>query len=95
MFMDIDEIVDYVSEENPEAIMFRNPDFYDAIVGYIINEEDLPVLVYDYSKMVECLAEEFEELEDPIMSAMEFIDYNTIRALPYINAKGRPVILYN
>ena len=96
--MDIDEIVDYVSEENPEAIMFRNPDFYDAIVGYIINEEDLPVLVYDYNKMIESLAAEYEEeeeIEDTILSAMEWIDYNTIRSLPYINIKGRPIILYN
>ncbi len=91
---DIDEIISYVSEENPEALMFRDPDFYDAIVGYCFNEMDLPVLVYSYYKMVECLAAEYEDSEDPYLDAMEFIDYNTLRTLPYMSANGRPIIIY-
>lgn len=90
-----DEIIEYVSDENPEATMFRNPDFYDAIVGYIFNEDDLPVLVYDYNKMVESLAAEYSESEDPIIDAIEFINYNTLRTLPYMPNNGRPVIMYN
>lgn len=90
----VDEIIQYVSEENPNALMFRDPDFYNAIIGYYYNEMDLPVLVYKYDKMVECLAVEYEDSEDPYLDAMEFIDYNTIRTLPYMNAKGRPIIIY-
>lgn len=90
-----DEIIEYVSEENPEAIMFRNPDFYEAIIGYILNEDDLPVLVYDYNKMIESLSAEYKDAEDPIMDAIEWIDYNTLRTLPYINSNGKPVIMYN
>lgn len=93
-YSEIDEIIQYVSEENPDALMFRDPDFYEAIVGYYYNEMDLPVLAYKYDKMVECLAAEYENSEDPELDAMEWIDYNTMRTLPYMNAKGRPIIIY-
>ena len=46
--------------------------------------------VYDYNKMVEWLIEtegfSYEE-------AVEWIDYNTIRALPYFG-DGAPIIMY-
>lgn len=93
--MDVDEIIEYVSSENPNAIMFRDPDFYGAIVGYIFNEDDLPVLVYDYNEMIVSLAAEYEDAEDPIVDAIEWIEFNTLRTLPYIAQKGRPVIMYN
>ena len=93
-YNETDEIIRYVSEENPEALMFRDPEFYSAIVGYYFNEMDLPVLVYKYDKMIESLAAEYEDSEDPYIDAMEWIDYNTIRTLPYMNAKGRPIIIY-
>ena len=91
---EINAIIDYVGEENPSAIMFRDPDFYSAIVGYYYNEMDLPVLVYKYDKMVESLTAEYEDSEDPYTDAIEWIDYNTIRALPYMDADGRPIIIY-
>lgn len=91
---DVDEIIGFVGEENPDATMFRDPDFYEAIIGYYYNEMDLPVLVYKYDKMVECLAKEYDDSEDPYLDAMEWIDYNTMRTLPYMNAKGRPIIIY-
>lgn len=93
--MDTDEIIEYVSEENPEATMFRDPDFYDAIIGYALNEDDLPVLVYNYSIMVESLMSEYYDAEDPITDAIEWIDYNTLRTLPYMPEAGRPIIIYN
>lgn len=91
---EVEEIIQYVSEENPDALMFRDPDFYKAIVGYYYNEMDLPVLVYKYDKMVECLASEYDDSEDPYIDAVEWIGYNTIRTLPYMDAKGRPIIIY-
>ncbi len=91
---EIDEIINFVGEENPEATMFRDPDFYNAIVGYYYNEMDLPVFVYKYDKMIECLAEEYEYSDDPYADAVEWIEYNTMRTLPYIDAKGRPIIIY-
>lgn len=90
----IDEIINFVGEENPEATMFRDPDFYNAIVGYYYNAFDLPVFVYKYDKMVECLMNEYDDSEDAYMDAIEWIEYNTLRTLPYIDAKGRPIIIY-
>jgi hypothetical protein len=91
---EVEEIIQYVSEENPDALMFRDPDFYKAIVGYYYNEMDLPVLVYKYDKMVECLAAEYDDSEDPYIDAMEWVNYNTLRTLPYMDSKGRPIIIY-
>ena len=90
-----EEIIDYVFENNPNAALFTCPDFNDAIVGWIENEYELPVICYSYCMMVESLAKECEYSEDPIMEAMEYIDYNTLRTLPYISDTGRPAILYN
>lgn len=69
-----------------ESIVFENPNYDDAIIGY--DEVSLRI-VYDYDKMVECLVKvdgmEYDE-------AMEFIDYNTIRACPYMGDKA-PIVL--
>lgn len=64
---------------------FTDPDFVTAIIGMTLDER----LVYDYRKMVEFLTEcdGMEESE-----AMEFIDYNTIRSIPYMGDKA-PVIV--
>lgn len=70
-----------------DLIIFKNPDYDGAIVG--VSHDDR--VVYDYDKMVECLA-----LEDGMTTedAMDFINYNTLRALPYIGA-GSPIVMYN
>lgn len=107
--MNVEEIIEFVSQNNPDTILFTCPDFNDAIIGWIENNAGLPVICYDYWKMVESLTKEFEEEEnnpykeaaikedtyDPAIDAMEWIDYNTLRTLPYIDEIGRPVILYN
>ena len=87
-------LIDYVANENPEAVTFTGPSFDTAIVGYAMNDEGLPVFVYSYDKMVESLSEEMKEEAEPVSAAIEFIDYNTIRTLPYIPSRGRPIIMY-
>lgn len=69
-----------------DAVVFENPDFDAAIIG--VTTEGCAV--YDYDRMVSSLVEEddMEELE-----AMEFIDYNTLRALPYAGEMA-PVVVY-
>ena len=89
-----EDIIDYVSSENPDAVMFKDPDFLSAIIGYTLNENGLPVLVYDYDKMVESLAAEYIDSDDAMTDATEWIEYNTMRTLPYIPNDGRPVIVY-
>lgn len=70
-----------------EVIIFENPDYKDAFIG--VSDEGRAV--YDYDLMVKCLMEEddMDELE-----AREFIDYNTLRAIPYFGNKA-PIVLYS
>ena len=71
-----------------ESIVFENPDYDSAIIGY---DEVSGRIIYDYDKMVEHLMDadntDYEE-------AAEFIDYNTVRACPYMGEKA-PIILRN
>lgn len=70
-----------------EVIIFKNPDYEDAFIG--VSDEGRAV--YDYDLMVKCPMEEdnMDELE-----AREFIDYNTLRAIPYFGSKA-PIVLYS
>lgn len=66
-----------------EAIVF-DPDFAEAAIG--VTERG--TVVYDYDLMVECLVNEGMDEQ----FAMEYIDYNPVRALPYMG-ENAPVIL--
>jgi len=69
-----------------DSIVFENPSYDNAIIG----TDESGRVIYDYNKMVQCLIDEdgmeYEE-------ACEFIDYNTIRALPYV--ENGPIVLMN
>lgn len=68
------------------VIYLTNYSYDDALIG--ISDDNRAI--YDYNKMVEWLVvEESFTVED----AMEWIDYNTIRALPYMG-EGAPIIMY-
>lgn len=77
----LDEIL---NELGISAVVFESPAYLNAIVG--ISHDDR--LIYDYDKMIDCLMQEdnmsYEE-------AMEFINYNTISALPYF--PNAPIVL--
>ena len=68
------------------AIYFENPSYADAIIGYTSDNR----IVYDYNLMVESLMKEDNISE---IDAIEFIEYNTIRALGYIGNEC-PIIVY-
>ena len=74
--------------ELPEdAIVFDNMSYDGSIVGVTTDGR----VVYDYDKMVEELMEdEGWSYED----AAEWIDYNTIRSIPYAGP-GAPIIMYS
>lgn len=57
-----------------------------AIVGY---DNATSSLIYDYDKLVECFME-WEDMTEE--EAVEWVEYNTIRSLPYIK-EGRPIIM--
>lgn len=69
-----------------DSVVFENPDYNDAIIG--VTEEGS--VIYDYDLMVEWLVKEDDMTYE---EAIEFIDYNTIRSLPYAN-EPRPIIMY-
>ena len=90
MFKDVKELKDLLNELGyTGTVVIEKPSYLNAIIG--ITDEG--ALCYSYEKMIECLMEEDKmEQED----AMEFINYNTIRALPYASSMGvRPIVVYN
>lgn len=90
MFKDVKELKDLLNELGyTGTVVLENPSYLNAIIG--ITDEG--ALCYSYEKMIECLMEEDKiEQED----AIEFIDYNTIRALPYASSMGvRPIVVYD
>ena len=70
-----------------DFIVFENPDYDLAIVGITDNNQ----VVYDYDKMILFL--EQEEGMD-YEGAADFINYNTIRSLPYVG-EGAPIIMHS
>ena len=69
-----------------DAIVLENYAFDNAIVGVTLDGK----AIYCFQLMIEELVGEgFDELE-----AIEWIEYNTIRSLPYMGEKA-PVIMYS
>lgn len=70
-----------------ESIVFENPSYDKAIIGYDDIEHRV---IYDYELMAECLMKQdgmsYEE-------AIEFIDYNTCRAIPYAGSNA-PIVMH-
>lgn len=75
-----------VANGHEDAIVLENYSYDDALVG--VTEDGRAV--YDYTKMVDWLmmTQGFDQDE-----AVEWIEYNTIRALPYMGELA-PVIMY-
>lgn len=70
-----------------DSIVFENPDYDDAIIGV----SDDGRVVYSFDRMVESLMAE-DNIEE--IDAIEFIEYNTLRALPYIGDDA-PIVMYS
>ena len=64
----------------------KNPSFDEAIVGVDIITG---AVIYNYNLMVQCLTKDENMTVD---EAIDFIDYNTRRATPYM-PEPRPIIL--
>lgn len=71
-----------------DAVVFDNPSFDGAIIGVSHDGR----VVYCFDKMVECLIDG-DESEDAYTSAVEFIECNTLRSLPYIDKA--PIVVMN
>lgn len=79
------DVRDYIAEISPEAVVFDNPSFDISIVGISLDG----CVIYDLDTMVEELSKDSGmSLED----AYDFIMYNTMRSLNYVNMKCKPII---
>ena len=67
-------------------IVFDSPSFKSAFIG-VTNDRRA---AYDFDKMVKSLATEDNISEE---EAIEFIEYNTIRAIPYAGSHA-PIVIY-
>lgn len=82
----IDSLKDYLCELGHEdSVVLESPDYLSAVAG--VSEDGR--VIYSYPRMLEHLV-----LNDGMTyeEAAEFIDYNTIRSLPYMGEKA-PIIL--
>ena len=68
-----------------EAVLFENPEYDNAIIG----EDTEGRAVYDFWKMVELLVQRDGMI---LEEAVEFIEYNAIRSLPYAGDMA-PIVL--
>ena len=71
---------------NENTLVFDNPDYDEAIIGVTHDGK----AVYDYDEMVYCLMKAENMIEE---DAMDFIDYNTIRSIPYAGEYA-PIIIH-
>lgn len=85
-FKSYEELVDYLCNSEYESVPLFSDDYYTAVIGIT----DGGRLIYDYYKMAEFLVErdgmDYE-------GAMEWIDYNAIRTLPYMGP-NHPIIRF-
>lgn len=75
-------------EIHEETLRFDNPSFDTAVVGI----DYWGRLIYDYDKMIVELMETDNITEE---EAIDFIDYNTIRSLPYYGEYAPIIIIRN
>lgn len=75
-----------IRKQLPEgAIVFDNAAYDNSIIGTTTDDR----VVYSYEKMV---AELMSDMGMKMQEAIDWIEYNTIRMLPYLNPA--PVIMY-
>lgn len=82
----LDELKRFLCDMGYEyTVVFETTSYVKAFVGVTHDGR----AIYEYEKMAKCLMDEdgmtYEE-------AAEFVDYNTIRSIPYF--EGAPVVMY-
>lgn len=82
--MSINENVRAMLDE--DSIVFDNPSFDNSIIGITTDSH----AVYDYDKMVVELMKD-EDISQ--IESIEWIDYNTLRAIPYAG-EMKPIVMF-
>ena len=97
---ELTELIDEWGIEDETIILEPQEEFNGGIIGVT---EDKCHLVYSYEKLTVSMAEVwFKEkkpddertFEDCLSEACEWVDYNTIRSIPYMDASHAPIIVY-
>ena len=70
MIETLEGLSEYLSEENPEAIVFDG--FDKAIIGVAKQHTRPPLVVYDPEKIIECLMDQGIESYDDAVDYYEF-----------------------
>ena len=83
-------LFNYFKDEDPSdcPIILDNHEYDNSIIGIT----DTNQLVYDYNSMIEEFAKDCECTEE---DAQEWVDYNTMRAIPYMGERKPIVIMMN
>lgn len=87
IFNSVDDLREYLIEQGHEdTVFFENPSFVTAITGI----SDSGQLIYDYELMI---AAAMEEEKWDIDETIEWIEYNTLRSIPYMGEK-HPIVSF-
>ena len=107
----LSDVLGVAEREQLEGASLLEPPAYDAaIIGIVKNPVGLIVAVYDYDRLVQCVADgsstaaasgpggdaeddyDSEDGDDSaIEEAEEWVEYNTLRALPYMGERA-PIV---
>jgi hypothetical protein len=98
-FIFSDLLDEKVQEECRGATILEPQGMDIAIIGTLFNSNGDRVLVYAYEKLIEWFAQEgegfsSEVLEERYEQAEEWVQYNLIRALPYMGERA-PLVAYS
>ena len=81
------KIRDFIATEHDDAVVFNVPSYDNAIIGITDSH-----VVYDFDLMIKEYMNEHQVTE---IEACEYLEYNVIRTLPYIEESVRPVIMFH
>ena len=87
IFNTVEELCEYLEAQgHEETVFFENPSFVKAITGITDSEQ----LIYDYDLMIEAVMEEEGWTAE---ESIEWIDYNTLRSIPYMG-QHHPIVSF-
>ena len=81
-----DKLRQYLADYYYDSLILDNPSFDNSIIGVSTDGK----LLYDFKKMIDELVDEEDMTEE---EAVDFIEYNTIRAIGYFDSDFKPIII--
>ena len=85
IFNSVEDLREYLESQGYEGtVFFENPSFVKAITGIT----DSGQLIYNYDLMIAAAMEEENWSEE---EAIEWIEYNTLRSIPYMG-NSQPIV---